>query len=610
MLGKFERIFHPFLENEPSSLPTGVFAFIWACTQGVRGMIAIMALLAMTISIFDAMVIALLGRIIDCLNTQLPSCELFGQQDFLLRVAIVMVFSVVLVLFQTLIKHQTLAVNLPMRLRWNFHRLMLGQPISFYCDDFSGRLATTVMQTSVAVREAIFVITDVLVTVGVYAAAVVVLAAVFDIKLIWPFLVWFLLYIVALRYFVPRLGKASQVQAGARALLTGRVADAYTNIATVKLFSHARHEAEYAREAMQAYRNTGYAEMRLISVFEIVNHGLSIGLTIGTLGTALWLWSLGEVGAGAVAAASAMALRLQGMSHWFMWEMTSLLENVGAVRDGMKIVSLPPAVVDVPEAFDLRATEGEICFQGVSFRYIEHGRPVIDDLNLAIQAGEKVGLVGRSGAGKSTLLNLLLRFHDLQQGCISIDGQNVAHVTQQSLRSQIGVVSQEVSLLHRSVAENISYGSPDASYEKIVAAARRAEAHDFISELSDAKKRYGYEAHVGDRGLKLSGGQRQRIAIARVALKNAPILLLDEATSALDSEVELAIQQNLDHLMEGKTVIAVAHRLSTLLAMDRLIVLDQGRIVEQGNHSTLLAQGGLYATLWSHQGGVYFDKHA
>jgi ATP-binding cassette subfamily B multidrug efflux pump len=351
--------------------------------------------------------------------------------------------------------------------------------------------------------------------------------------------------------------------------------------------------------------STGYSEMRLVSAFEIVNHLLSIGLTIGTTGTALLLWSQGAVGVGAVAAGAAMALRLQGMSQWLMWEMTSLFENVGTVQDGMKTLSIPPAVLDSPDAVALAATRGEVCFEGVSFRYAEHGSLVIDNLNLTIKPGEKIGLVGRSGAGKSTLLNLLLRFHDLESGRILIDRQNIAYATQDSLRSQIGMVTQDISLLHRSVADNISYGRPGATSAQIEAAARRAEAHNFIRSLGDASKRCGYEAHVGERGAKLSGGQRQRIAIARVMLKDAPILLLDEATSALDSEVETIIQESLYQLMEGKTVIAIAHRLSTIAAMDRLIVLDEGRVVEQGDHATLLTKGGLYASLWAHQSGGF-----
>ncbi|MCJ7799149.1 MAG: ABC transporter ATP-binding protein/permease, partial [Polaromonas sp.] len=422
-----------------------------------------------------------------------------------------------------------------------------------------------------------------------------------------PFLVWLALYIAALFYFVPRLGHMGKQQADARSLMTGRITDAYTNITTVKLFSHSRREATFVRSAMQEFVKTGYSQMRLVSQFEIVNHALSMGLILGMAGTSLWLWSLGEVGAGAVAAATAMALRLQGMSHWVMWEMTSLFESVGTVQDGINTLSRPRTVVDAPHASALDVPRGEIRFEQINFGYGE-SRQVIDGLTLTVQPGEKIGLIGRSGAGKSTLVNLLLRFHDLDSGRVLIDGQDIAGVTQDSLRSHIGMVTQDTSLLHRSVRDNITYSRPGATEEELKAAAQGAEADAFIAALTDLQGRSGYDAQVGERGIKLSGGQRQRIAIARVMLKNAPILLLDEATSALDSEVELAIQSSLNNLMQGKTVIAIAHRLSTIAAMDRLIVLDQGRIVEEGDHRTLLGNGGLYARLWAHQSGGFLAE--
>jgi ATP-binding cassette subfamily B multidrug efflux pump len=492
-----------------------------------------------------------------------------------------------------------------MRLRWNFHRLMLGQSMAFYQDEFAGRVTTKVMQTALAVRDTVFVLADVLVAMGVYVATMIVLAAVLDRQLVLPFVIWLGLYICQLFFFVPRLGQVGKAQADARALMTGRVTDAYTNIATVKLFSHTQREAGFARAAMQDFIKTGYGQMRLVSAFEITNHVLSMGLAAGMAGMGLWLWSRGSIGVGAVAAATAMALRLQGMAHWIMWEMTSLFENIGTVQDGMKTLSRPRTVVDATDAAELQVPRGEVRFEHATFRYGQTGRRVIDELSLTVRPGEKIGLVGRSGAGKSTLVNLLLRFHDLDSGRILVDGQDIAHVTQDSLRAHIGMVTQDTSLMHRSVADNISYGRPDASAAAIQAAAERAEADDFIQTLSDPGGRRGYDAHVGERGVKLSGGQRQRIAIARVMLKDAPILLLDEATSALDSEVEAAIQASLYRLMEGKTVIAIAHRLSTIAAMDRLIVLDEGRVVEEGDHRTLLARGGLYARLWAHQSGGF-----
>ena len=601
----FEKLLHPYPPAEPPLPPHGFFAFLWACTDGVRGKIATMALLTAAISSFEALLFAMLGRIVDWLGGQVPARLWDERGTTLMWLGFALAASIGVVALQTIVKHQTLAVNLPMRLRWNFHRLMLGQSMAFYQDEFAGRITAKVMQTALAVRDTVFVLADVLVAMGVYIATMIVLVAVLDTQLIWPFVIWLALYLAQLAFFVPRLGKVGKAQADARALMTGRITDAYTNIATVKLFSHTQREAGFARDAMREFMHTGYGQMRLVSLFEITNHALSMGLTAGMCGMALWLWSNGAVGIGAVAASTAMALRLQGMSHWIMWEMTSLFENIGTVQDGMKTLSLPRTVLDVPAATQLVVPRGEVRFDQASFRYSDGGRRVIDDMTLTVAPGEKIGLVGRSGAGKSTLVNLLLRFHDLESGRILIDGQDIAKVTQDSLRRHIGMVTQDTSLLHRSVSDNIDYGRPDAGDAAVRSAAERAEAHEFIQTLGDAKGRQGYDAHVGERGVKLSGGQRQRVAIARVMLKDAPILLLDEATSALDSEVEAAIQQSLYTLMEGKTVIAIAHRLSTIAAMDRLIVLDEGCVVEEGDHKTLLSKNGLYARLWAHQSGGF-----
>ena len=606
----FEKLAHPYPPAEPPLPPHGFFAFLWACTDGVRGKIATMALLTAAISSFEALLFAMLGRIVDWLGGQVPARLWEERGTTLMWLGFALAASIGVVALQTIVKHQTLAVNLPMRLRWNFHRLMLGQSMAFYQDEFAGRITAKVMQTALAVRDTVFVLADVLVAMGVYVATMIVLVAVLDTQLIWPFVIWLALYLAQLAVFVPRLGKVGKAQADARALMTGRITDAYTNIATVKLFSHTQREAGFARDAMREFMHTGYGQMRLVSLFEITNHALSMGLTAGMCGMALWLWSSGAVGIGAVAASTAMALRLQGMSHWIMWEMTSLFENIGTVQDGMKTLSLPRTVLDVPAAAELVVPRGEVRFDHASFRYSGAGRHVINDMTLTVAPGEKIGLVGRSGAGKSTLVNLLLRFHDLESGRILIDGQDIAKVTQDSLRRHIGMVTQDTSLLHRSVSDNIDYGRPDAGDAAVRSAAERAEAHEFIQTLGDAKGRQGYEAHVGERGVKLSGGQRQRVAIARVMLKDAPILLLDEATSALDSEVEAAIQQSLYTLMEGKTVIAIAHRLSTIAAMDRLIVLDEGRVVEEGDHKTLLSQNGLYARLWAHQSGGFLGDGA
>ncbi len=607
----FERRVNPYPDTSPSPAPKRFFPFLWAGTEGTRPFIAIMMVLTASIGAFEALLFAMLGRVVDWLAAVEPARLWSDEGDKLLWLAAIVLASVVLVAAQTMLKHQVLAGNFPMRLRWNFHRLMLGQSMSFYQDEFAGRVSAKVMQTALAVRDTCLTVTDILVFVVIYFVTMVAVVANFDLWMLLPFLGWLALYAASLRWFVPHLAKVSRAQADARSLMVGRITDAYTNIATVKLFSHAGREAGYARSAMQEFMHTVHAQMRLVSGIEIINHALSMLLILSASGTALWLWSQGQIGVGAVAAVTAMALRLNGMSHWIMWEMASLFENVGTVQDGINTLSRAHAVLDKADAQPLRVAHGEIRFEQLGFAYgasAAQGRPVIDDFSLTIRPGEKIGVVGRSGAGKSTLVNLLLRFYDLEQGRILIDGQDIAMVTQNSLRAQIGMVTQDTSLLHRSVRDNILYGRPDATDADMISAARRAEAHDFILGLSDVKGRRGYEAHVGERGVKLSGGQRQRIAIARVMLKDAPILLLDEATSALDSEVEAAIQTSLYELMEGKTVVAIAHRLSTIAAMDRLVVMDKGRVVEEGDHRSLLARGGLYARLWARQSGGFLGE--
>ncbi len=606
----FESRLPPYPPAEPHLPPKDFMAFVWDGTRGLRGYVAAMAGLSAAIAIYEALLFAVLGHVVDWISSTAAGALWAERKGELMGITALLLASVLLVAVQTSIKHQVLAINFPLRLRWNFHRLMLGQSMAFYADEFAGRITTKIMQTALAVRDMIFTTTDVVIGMGIYLVTILVLLAGFDARLLVPFAAWMVAYGLACWYFVPRLGQVGKAQADARSVMTGRITDAYTNIATVKLFSHTRRESEFARAAMDAFKLTGYAQMRLVSRFEIVNHILVVAMILGACGTALWLWSAGEVGAGAVAAVTAMTLRVSGHAHWVMWEMTTLFESVGTIQDGINTLTKPRTVVDAPDAKPLAVSQGEVRFDNMTFAYGSgpNARPVIDQLNLTIRPGEKIGLIGRSGAGKSTLVNLLLRFHDVQSGRILIDGQDIAHVTQDSLRRNIGMVTQDTSLLHRSMRDNILYGRPDASEADLHQAAERAEAADFIATLTDLQGRTGYEAHVGERGVKLSGGQRQRVAIARVMLKDAPILLLDEATSALDSEVEAAIQQSLDGLMQGKTVIAIAHRLSTIAAMDRLIVMDAGRIVEEGTHAQLLGQGGVYARLWGHQSGGFLGE--
>lgn len=607
----FEKLVSPYDDTPPEPAPKSFFRFIWQNTKGLRPYIALMTFFSALVGAFEALLFAMLGKVVDWLAGTSPEHFWAQEGKTLAILAGVILVSIVVVGLGSIIKHQTIMGNLPMRMRWNFHRLVLNQSMNFYQDEFAGRVSAKVMQTSLAVRDVCMIMADIVVFVVVYFVTMVMVVGGFDLWLLPPFLMWLLLYSIAIWWFVPRLSKTARAQADARSMMTGRITDAYTNIATVKLFSHAGREAGYARAAMNEFLQTVHAQMRLVSGIDIVNQALSMVLILSTAGIALLLWSQGQVGAGAIAAATAMALRLNGISQWIMWQMAMLFEQVGTVQDGINTLSQNPVVVDAPDAGTLQVKRGEVTFNHATFSYgsNENAANVIDDFCLTIRPGERIGLVGRSGAGKSTLVNLLLRFYDLKSGQILIDGQNITTVTQDSLRAQIGMVTQDTSLLHRSVRENIMYGKPDATEEQMVQAARQAQADVFISGLADRKGRTGYDVQVGERGVKLSGGQRQRIAIARVMLKDAPILLLDEATSALDSEVEQAIQDSLYQLMKGKTVVAIAHRLSTIAAMDRLIVLDEGHIVEEGTHAQLLAAGGLYAHLWTHQSGGFLPEN-
>ena len=604
----FESRIDPYPEAAPKTPEKGLWRFVWSNIEGLRKWIAVLAVFTAGIGIMEALLFQFMGKVVDWLGKYTPA-TLFDEKGWALTaMAGMMVFFALWTFLASNVRLQTLQGVFPMRLRWNFHRLMLGQSLGFYQDEFAGRVSAKVMQTALAMRDVVMTVADMVVYVLVYFITSGVILISFDGWLLLPFIGWIIGFALVMRFLIPKLGKTAARQADARSLMTGRITDAYSNITTVKLFSHGAREAAYAKQSMEEFMVTVHAQMRLATMLHTCSFLVNTSLTLSTAALGIWLWHQGQVGVGAVATATAMALRVNGLSQYIMWESARLFENIGTVSDGMATLSKPQTILDKPNAPPLKVVRGEIKFDKVDFSY-EAGKPLLQDFNLTIRPGEKVGLIGRSGAGKSTIVNLLLRFYEPQNGTISIDGQNVGDVTQESLRAQIGLVTQDTSLLHRSVRDNIVYGRPNATDEEMMQAARRAEAADFIPNLSDAKGRRGYDAHVGERGVKLSGGQRQRIAIARVMLKDAPILLLDEATSALDSEVEAAIQESLDKMMDGKTVIAIAHRLSTIAAMDRLIVLDKGHIVEQGTHTELLAQNGLYAKLWSRQSGGFLSEH-
>ena len=606
----FESRLDPFPDTPPAQPPATLYAFCRHYTRGAEPWLLLLTISTGLIALAEVALYAYVGALVDRMNA-VGAAGFLAQEGTRLAwmAALVLIGLPALVLLNSLVQHQTLLGNFPMRIRWNVHRYLLRQSMGYFQDEFAGRIATKLMQTSLAVRETVVKLLDIGNYVLVYFGGTLIVAAAADWRLMLPFAGWLLCYGLLMRWFVPKMGKVSQQQADARSTMTGRIVDSYTNIATVKLFSHSQREQAYAREAMGGFLQTVYRQMRLATNVYSLLYALNMALlfAVGALG--IWLWLHGHVSVGAVAVASALALRLLGMSHWIMWELSALFENIGTVHDGISSISLPPTVDDAPGAPALAQVRGDVRFDNVAFHYGKGGG-VIEHLDLHIAPGEKIGVVGRSGAGKSTLVNLLLRFHDVEAGHIRVDGVDVASVQQDSLRAQIGVVTQDTSLLHRSVRENILYGRPDASDEEMIEAARQANADGFIAELVDAKGRRGFDAQVGERGVKLSGGQRQRIAIARVLLKNAPILVLDEATSALDSEVEAVIQENLYRLMQGKTVIAIAHRLSTIAAMDRLVVMDAGRIVETGTHEQLLARGGLYAQLWQRQSGGFLELTA
>ena len=610
MFGFFEKGINPFPPEDAGRPPAAVYAFCRFYTKGLEPWLILLALLTAVLAVAEALLFGLLGKVVDWLALSDP--ETFLAQSWLSLIAMT-VFLLglfpVLTAAHSLVLHQTLYANFPMRVRWMMHRYLLKQSYSYFQNEFSGRIATKVMQTALAVREVVIKVLDVMIFVVVYLITTMTLIAGADPILCLPLLGWIVLYGILQRHFIPQLRRISTLQADARSLMTGRIVDSYTNILTLKLFSNGGRESDYARQAMGEFLGTVHPQMRLLTALTVSLWTLNVLLIFSTTTLGINLWLEGSITPGAIAIVLSLAIRLTGMSHWIMWELGNLFENIGVVQDGINSVSVEQTVIDKPDARELKVESGEIEFKGVDFSYQDPAncdrKQVFNSLHLCIKGGEKVGIVGRSGAGKSSLVGLLMRFYDIQEGDILIDGANIANANQDSLRKNIAFVTQDTSLLHRSVRENILFGKPDALEDEMLEAAQKAQAHEFILGLRDIEGRVGYDAHVGERGVTLSGGQRQRIAIARVILKDAPILVLDEATSALDSEVEVSIQENLGRLMRGKTVIAIAHRLSTIAALDRLIVLDKGQIIEQGTHEQLIAMGGIYAQLWIHQSGGF-----
>jgi len=603
----FENALDPTQQPARPEPPVGLIAFYWHFARQAKGLFVALFAVGFLVATLDSMIPVFMGRVVSLVTASDPARLWDESWRTLLGMAVVLLIMRPLAQTgQNLVANQAISANVSNMIRWQNHWYVARQSWAFFQNDFAGRIATRVLQTGPAIRESLVALITGVWYILVYGTSALILLASADAWLALPISVWFAGYLVLLRAFVPRMRDRSKQVSEARSMLTGRIVDTYTNILTVKLFARARHEDAYVRDAIEEHTGLFYASLRLNTLFGFSLTTLNAMLVTGTGAIAIALWVHGKVEVGTVAMALPLSWQIISIAGWVALRVTEIFENIGVVQEGMMTIARPIGLADRPGAKELKVTRGEITFEDVRFGY---GREnvLIDGLSLKVRPGERIGLVGRSGAGKSTLVNLLLRFFDLEDGRILIDGQDIAVATQESLRAQISVVTQDTSLLHRSIRDNIRYGLPEASEAEIITAARLAHAHEFIADLEDWRGRRGYDSQVGERGVKLSGGQRQRVAIARVILKNAPILVLDEATSALDSEVEGAIQASLDTLMGGKTVIAIAHRLSTIARMDRLVILDRGHIVEQGTHDELLRAGGHYAALWRRQSGGFID---